>query len=112
MLLSDHMHIPWIEFGVSLFAAAICIPLVLRKVPRNQWYGMRTPRTMNGSDAEWYETNRITGIAMVIGALISALGDVLLGLIPISATARYGVSALLLLAAVLLPVLIYRKRLF
>jgi len=106
------MHLPWIEFGASLLTAAICVPLILRKIPKNEIYGMRTPRTMSGSDENWVEVNRQVGLGMMVAALISAAGDLILGLLPISATGRYVASALLLLAAVLSPILIYRKRLF
>ena len=106
------MHVPWIEFVASLFIAAICMPLLLRKVPRNGFYGMRTARTMSGSDENWLEVNHQVGLGMMVAALISAAGDLILGLIPISATGRYATAALLLLAAAISPVLIYRKRLF
>ncbi len=40
------------------------IPLIAGRVPRNWFYGYRSPRTM-ASDAAWYPANRVTGWALV-----------------------------------------------
>jgi len=50
---------------------ALSLPLVFRLVPRNRWYGYRTPRSL-GSDAEWYRMNRIAGVAVIAAAFASA----------------------------------------
>ena len=44
---------------------AVGLPLVFRLVPRNWFYGMRTPRTMLTTDETWYRQNVITGVALV-----------------------------------------------
>ncbi len=49
-----------------LLLIALGLPLVFRLVPRNWLYGMRTPRTLKGSEETWYIQNTITGWAMVI----------------------------------------------
>lgn len=57
--------------GLACTFIVLGIPLMLGRVPRNHWYGVRTSRTMSGTEAEWYETNRKGGITMVvIGAVI------------------------------------------
>jgi uncharacterized membrane protein len=38
-------------------------------VPRNQWYGFRTPRTL-GSDSTWYRTNSIGGKYLIVAATV------------------------------------------
>ena len=47
----------------------LAIPLMLGIVPRNWFYGVRTPRTLR-SDANWYPANRICGIILfAVGAV-------------------------------------------
>jgi len=105
------MHVMWIEFGCALFIAAICVPLVLRKVPKNMFYGMRTLKTMNGSDANWYEVNFLAGRAMLLSTLAAAALILAAGLLPLPELQLSFLSMLLLLVAVFLPIVIYRKRL-
>jgi len=47
------------------FLMVIAIPLILKKVPKNGFYGFRTPKTMAGSDEQWYRINREGGIAIL-----------------------------------------------
>jgi uncharacterized membrane protein len=54
---------------VPLLVIAISVPLILGKVPRNRWYGFRTPKTLS-SDAVWYEANRIGGKYLCVAGLI------------------------------------------
>jgi uncharacterized membrane protein len=106
------MHVMWIEFGCALLIAAVNVPLILRKVPKNAFYGMRTPKTMNGSDENWYEVNYLAGVAMVWSSLIAAALMVVAGLLPFTELVQSVISMVLLLLAVLLPLVIYRKRFF
>jgi len=41
------------------------LPLMLRMVPRNYLYGMRSPRTLWTTEETWYRQNTITGVVMV-----------------------------------------------
>ena len=51
--------------------AAISIPLILRAVPPNPWYGFRTKATL--ADRElWYRANYFAGWAFLAAALVSA----------------------------------------
>ena len=53
---------------------AVGLPLVFRLVPRNWFYGMRTPRTMLTTDDTWYRQNVITGVALVsVGTVWAAV---------------------------------------
>jgi hypothetical protein len=56
---------------------ALAIPLILEKVPRNRYYGFRTPFTMS-SDPIWYRANKIAGITLVAAGIFwLALGQIL-----------------------------------
>jgi uncharacterized membrane protein len=59
--------------GTGVLFIVLGVPLMLGRVPRNSWYGVRTPRTMRGTEAEWYSANRSGGKVMV------ALGSIMLG---------------------------------
>jgi hypothetical protein len=43
----------------------LACPLIFGLVPRNWFYGLRTPYTM-ASDARWYPQNVISGIALLL----------------------------------------------
>ena len=47
------------------------IPLILKAVPRNHFYGFRTPRTLS-NDSLWYRANHFAGWAILIAAIVSA----------------------------------------
>ena len=47
-----------------------CIPMILSKVKRNAWYGLRTAKTV-ASDEFWYPANRFAGCAIAAGAVVS-----------------------------------------
>jgi uncharacterized membrane protein len=48
----------------------------LASIPRNPWYGYRTPRTLR-SDHVWVRTHRVAGPVMVIGGLVMGLTTLL-----------------------------------
>ena len=47
----------------------VAIPLILEKIPRNRFYGFRTPYTMS-SDEVWFRANRISGVAFLIAGIV------------------------------------------
>ena len=60
----------------GLLIAAVSLPLIASRVPRNRIYGFRTPKTL-ASDEVWYEANRFAGrqlfgagLAQVVGAVV------------------------------------------
>ncbi len=59
--------------AVSLIAPILVImvsvPLILNMVPRNRFYGFRTPRTRS-SDEIWYPANRFSGITLMIAGIV------------------------------------------
>ena len=54
-----------------LLLVALAIPLILDMIPRNGFYGYRTPRTL-ASDEVWYPANRYAGKALVVAGLVWA----------------------------------------
>jgi uncharacterized membrane protein len=61
---------------VPVFLMIVAVPLILKKIPKNGFYGIRTPKTMSGSDEQWYRVNREGGIAIFIAGSISLLACV------------------------------------
>ena len=52
------------------------IPLILKLVPRNELYGVRTEKALS-RDEIWYEVNRFGGWALVVAAAITVLALVI-----------------------------------
>ena len=69
-----------INIGIALLIAGLSIPLILRKVPMNHFYGVRFPQSFR-SDKAWYEINVYGGKALLIAT------------IPILLTGLYGLVA-------------------
>ncbi len=66
--------IPYVLAGVGLVASLEAIPLVLRKVPMNRWYGIRLRKAF-ASERNWYEINAYGGKAIFwYGVALMALG--------------------------------------
>jgi uncharacterized membrane protein len=60
--------------GVGLLIVAVAIPLILRKVPMNPWYGVRFASSYK-SDWLWYEINEYGGkLLAAMGLIWSAYG--------------------------------------
>ena len=58
---------------VPVTVIALSIPLILRIIPRNSWYGFRTAKTLS-SDVIWYQTNYIGGLYMLIASSVQLAG--------------------------------------
>ena len=90
------------------------IPLALKLVPPNRFYGFRTSTTFSSLDA-WYQINFATGLALIAAGLVGLLSVLLLsrGIITLKPELRY-VMGLLLTGIVtllfLIPVVIYSNR--
>ncbi len=53
---------------------AIAIPLILRRVPPNSWYGLRVPATFS-DETVWYEANvRTAKDILMLGVIVIAVG--------------------------------------
>ena len=66
---------------VGLLFVAVSIPLILRRIKPNPWYGFRTPKTL-GSEYIWYEANAHSGSLMLVAGLVTAGAGVILTLLP------------------------------
>lgn len=55
----------------AIFTILLSLPLIACKVPKNDWYGIRTTQTMEDSDKEWYAVNRRGGLYLCGVGLIT-----------------------------------------
>ena len=63
--------------GLSVMLVLVSIPLLLRRIPPNAFYGLRVPATY-ADEWVWYEANALTGRDMVaLGVLLTVLALVL-----------------------------------
>ncbi|CAG0937065.1 hypothetical protein TFLX_05971 [Thermoflexales bacterium] len=67
--------------GTGLVLAGIAIPLILRRVKPNYWYGFRTKRTLSDPKI-WYEVNAYFGKRLLICGLSAAIGAAVLYRVP------------------------------
>ena len=51
--------------------ALLSVPLILKVVPPNRWYGIRTARTLSNNEL-WFSANRFAGWAFLMAASVSA----------------------------------------
>jgi uncharacterized membrane protein len=51
--------------AVGVLYIGLGIPLLLRRVPPNSWYGCRTQTTLSNEEI-WYDVNRVTGRDLII----------------------------------------------
>lgn len=65
------LHIPVVTVVVSITLMIVSIPMIMRKVPKNNFYGFRTRQTLSGTDENWYKANRSAGIGMFVAGLAS-----------------------------------------
>jgi uncharacterized membrane protein len=53
-----------------LMIVAVSIPMAMRRVPPNQFYGFRTAKTMS-DERIWYEANQKAGINLIVAGLLT-----------------------------------------
>lgn len=74
--------VPWVLFGIGAASVLVSIPLVLRKVPRNHWYGIRVRKAFV-SDDNWYAINAVGGwLFILFGTFLMAVGWFSRGIAP------------------------------
>jgi len=54
---------------VALVIIGVSLPLVMRKIKRNQWYGIRIPEASK-SEERWLEINQYAGRLMVCWGIV------------------------------------------
>ncbi len=57
-----------VHIGIALVLAGLSVPLILRKIPMNHFYGVRFPQSFK-SDNAWYEINAFGGKALLIASV-------------------------------------------
>jgi len=64
---------PGVEFLsvlLPIVSILISLPLVLKLVPPNRWYGFRTRKTMSNADI-WYEANYKGAVGLIVASVIA-----------------------------------------
>jgi hypothetical protein len=94
--------------GLPILVFLSGVPLALRLVPPNRFYGFRTATTFSSLDA-WRQINFATGLAMIAAGIVGGIAILLLdhGVIVLKPESRYiigisitGLAALLFLIVV------------
>src|SRR6516165_8400041 len=104
------LRVLFIAFPVLTFALGI--PLILRVVPPNRFYGFRTPTSYSSADA-WYQINFATGLALVVAGIVAGLLVLLLSQFAFKPEVRYGLGVLftgIITLMFLVPVVIYSSK--
>lgn len=78
--------------------AVISFPFILRLVPPNKTYGLRSPLTLSDPDL-WYRANTTGGLRLLCFALIVLTAAVLFYLVPGLEELAYQLGMLLIVAA-------------
>jgi uncharacterized membrane protein len=53
---------------VPILLIVLAIPLILQRIPRNGFYGFRTPYTLSSDDV-WFRANKIAGITLLVAGI-------------------------------------------
>lgn len=64
---------PGVEFISVLLPIVnilISLPLVLKLVPLNRWYGFRTRKTLSNANV-WYEANYKGGVGLIVASIVA-----------------------------------------
>jgi uncharacterized membrane protein len=95
--------------AVGLLFMILGIPLALRRVPPNRWYGLRVAATF-ASQEVWYEANAVSGRALIgLGVVLLGLALGLPALTPSDRVYRYVYLSVLLVGAVGIAVRGWRR---
>ena len=62
---------------VGLLFVGLGIPLILEKVGINDWYGVRTEKTM-GDESIWYAANKVAGWDMLMAGCVTLVAALIL----------------------------------
>ncbi|WP_083216289.1 SdpI family protein [Alishewanella sp. HH-ZS] len=62
----------YLSYIISIGFTLIGIPLVLKKIEPNNWYGVRIPKTMSNIEC-WYTVNYNVGLGLVISGIASIM---------------------------------------
>ncbi|MGY1424148.1 SdpI family protein [Lysobacter sp. A289] len=88
----------------ALFFCALGALLLLKAIPPNRWFGLRTPRTL-ADPVVWYRAHRAFGWILLIIGLAAAAAVGLWPTTPVDPA--WGLFAVLVIAAA--TVIVYRR---
>ncbi len=66
---------------LGLLIVGLSVPMILRRVKPNPWYGFRTPRPL-ADESVWYAANGYSGRLLLMLGAIWAAGAVVLRYVP------------------------------
>lgn len=92
------------NIGIAVLTVALSIPLVMRKIKMNRFYGVRIPKSFS-SDTNWYEINAYGGRQLIIWSILPLAAGIMCFFVRIENLSR-GVGPLLGVAPILLACLI------
>jgi hypothetical protein len=100
--------------GLPLLTILLGLPLALKLVPPNRFYGFRTATTFSSLEA-WYQINFATGLALLAAGILSGILVLVLGsgIIVLKPESRYRTGILftaLCTVLFLIPVVVYSNR--
>jgi uncharacterized membrane protein len=78
--------------GSGLLILLLAIPMILRRVPPNAIYGVRTEASF-ASDSDWYRINAIGGRYLAVSGLVIIIVGIVGFFLPVSARDSYSISA-------------------
>ena len=62
-------------FAEGLLFVGLGLPLAMRRIPPNRWYGFRVRKTL-ADEGIWYDANEVTGRDLVISGAVMSLAAV------------------------------------
>ncbi|HPR64167.1 MAG TPA: SdpI family protein [Thermoanaerobaculia bacterium] len=68
---------------ISFVLIGLSIPLLHRKIPMNQWYGVRIPQSLE-SEERWYAINEMGAREMIYCGVVLLLMAAVIFLLPLS----------------------------
>lgn len=98
---------------VGLLLIALAIPLILRRIGMNSWYGVRVQKAFQ-SEANWYAINHMGGRWLAAAGVVVFLVGVFVVLRPPTSDAMVvllSLAPVLVVLLTLIPVLRYARRL-
>ena len=103
----------YIHTGFGVLLAAVALPLILRRIPMNHFYGVRVAAAFT-SDARWYDINAYGGrLLFVYGVLVALFGVLAKDLTPAKTSPWFLAFAglpLVLPLGLIPPILAYARR--
>lgn len=94
---------------VGLLLVALAVPLLMRRVKPNRFYGLRVPATF-ADEQVWYQANAASGRDLLAFGLATVALAIVLGLLPIApATYTMVLAGALAAGAIALAVIGWRR---